>query len=344
MSRTIIDIARTIAATGLPVFPCAADKRPAISEREGGHGLRDASTVPAELARLFRHPRACLVGVPSGERSGIDILDLDYRHGAGTWQAAHAAELPETQIHESMSGGRHLLFEHVHGVRNSAGRIGLGVDVRGEGGYAVWPPSRGYCVIHDVPIAHWPDWLLQPGLALPRPAPARLAPAITSPCYDRTSCEQARRVIERALDRVRAAAEGQKHSILRNMSVLIGGTLAASGIDDGTAIGWLLAALPRTVEDWRTAEKTAASGLQIGRTTPLELPPAPPPPQYSRAIARTAFALLRTRTPTDRAWKTLQAKAERLGVPVEQARRIHQWAITQHQARRGGRQHSEVAR
>lgn len=37
----------------------------------------------------------------------------------------------------------HFFFEYPHGVeiRNSAGKLGPGLDVRGEGGYVLLPPS-----------------------------------------------------------------------------------------------------------------------------------------------------------------------------------------------------------
>ena len=75
------------------------------------------------------------------------------------------------------------------------------------------------------------------------------------------------------LDRVRAAEAGQKHYILRNMSILLGGVLDQGKVNDKTAIRWLLDALPAGVADSGNAEKTASWGLQIGRGMPLDLPP-----------------------------------------------------------------------
>ena len=37
------------------------------------------------------------------------------------------------------SGGYHLYFEHTDGVRNSQDAYGIGIDVRGEGGYVLAP-------------------------------------------------------------------------------------------------------------------------------------------------------------------------------------------------------------
>jgi hypothetical protein len=48
-------------------------------------------------------------------------------------------------------------------VRNSAGKLGPGLDVRGEGGYVVVPPSRtrgAYEWLDRAPLAA-PSWLLE---------------------------------------------------------------------------------------------------------------------------------------------------------------------------------------
>ncbi len=255
MTGPVLDIALALAAGGLPVFPCGYTKRPCIPETEGGHGFLDASTDPARIRELFRHPGAALVGVPTGPASGFDVLDFDYRHGAAAWETANLSRIPETRAHDTQSGGRHLVFVHAHGVaRNSAGRIGRGIDVRGEGGYIIHPPSPGYRIISDAPIAHWPDWLLQPGLVLP-PLPKE-RPVSQGPRKP-VSDDVADAFIDRTLDQVRSAADGSKHFVLRNMAMLLGGIQQQAGFSDTEAVRWLLEALLAGVKDERVAEKTA---------------------------------------------------------------------------------------
>jgi KaiC/GvpD/RAD55 family RecA-like ATPase len=114
-----------------------------------------------------------LIGVPTGARSGFDALDLDPRHGSDSWQV----ELPVTRIHATRSGGRHLLFNHAPGLRNSAGKIAPGVDVRAEGGYVIFWPAAGCAVLSGAPMADWPADVL--AAAMGRPASAGPAPRLT---------------------------------------------------------------------------------------------------------------------------------------------------------------------
>jgi hypothetical protein len=115
-----------------------------------------------------------LVGIPTGEISGLDILDIDPRHGGERWFAEHKNRLPPTRVHRTRSGGLHLLFQHETGLRCSAGRIADGVDVRATGGYVIWWPAVGIPVLSETPTAAWPDWLLVQLSLYPRPANSRI--------------------------------------------------------------------------------------------------------------------------------------------------------------------------
>lgn len=86
------------------------------------------------------------------------LTDLQGKHG----------ELPHTPCVKTGSGGRHYYFQYPdHPVKNKAG-IFPGIDIRGDGGYVVAPPSLHasgnryeWIVGLDVPLAEAPNWLLQ---------------------------------------------------------------------------------------------------------------------------------------------------------------------------------------
>jgi putative DNA primase/helicase len=109
-------------------------------------GLKDASLSPEQVDAWWdRWPNAN-IGIVTGFESGLVVLDVDVDKGGGEsleQLEAQYGELPTTTIAITGSGGMHYLFRHPGGrVRNSAGKLGAGLDVRGDGGYIVAPPSK----------------------------------------------------------------------------------------------------------------------------------------------------------------------------------------------------------
>lgn len=132
--------AQRYASAGYPVFPCRLDKKP-LTE----HGFQDATKVAAVIANWWTQWPDASIGIPTGAVSGIWVLDVDPRHNGGEGLQALEAhgQLPETVQAETGGGGTHLWFK-MPGVevRNSAGVLGPGLDIRGEGGYVIVPPSK----------------------------------------------------------------------------------------------------------------------------------------------------------------------------------------------------------
>jgi Bifunctional DNA primase/polymerase, N-terminal len=110
------------------------------------HGLKDATTDAAILGQWWAKWPDANIGLVTGSSSGLVVLDVDPRHGVNLTLEDIEAEhqkLPETVESLSGGGGRHLFFQHP-GVpnRNDAGtKLGPGLDIRGDGGYVILPPS-----------------------------------------------------------------------------------------------------------------------------------------------------------------------------------------------------------
>jgi len=207
-----------------PVFACAANKRP-VTE----HGLKDATTDPATVAEMFRRPGAAMIGVPTGRASGFFAVDLDVKNGGAglEWLEANRHRLPRTRTHRTQSGGLHLLFAMPahRAIRNSASKIGPGVDVRGDGGYVVVPPSAGYSIADDAMPAEPPEWLLDL-LDPPRPAEPPRAPARLRD--DGRGSPYALAALSEECDAILTAGFGsQEHTL--NAAALKMGALAAGG-------------------------------------------------------------------------------------------------------------------
>ncbi len=97
-----------------------------------------------EIREWFRRWPDANVGVVTGAISGLVVLDIDPGHGGRDSLATFEeglGRLPETVEAITGGGGRHLYFSHPGGtVPNRAG-VAPGIDVRGDGGSIVMPPS-----------------------------------------------------------------------------------------------------------------------------------------------------------------------------------------------------------
>jgi hypothetical protein len=128
------------ATRGFAVFPCLPrGKVPATP-----NGCRDATKDIAQIARWWRENRNYNVAVATGLGSKVFVLDvdgLDAEASLRKLEEQHGA-LPET-VESITPCGRHLFFRCKNGgIRNSASVIAQGIDIRGDGGYAVLPPSK----------------------------------------------------------------------------------------------------------------------------------------------------------------------------------------------------------
>ena len=132
-------------------------------------GLKRASVDVAVVAGWWSRWPDAAVGIRTGAESGLVVLDVDPEHGGAETLAALERQhgpLPGPHVRTG-GGGRHYFFAHPGGeVRNSAGRLGPGLDVRGDGGYVVAPPSphesgRAYETLRSLDEREpAPSWLL----------------------------------------------------------------------------------------------------------------------------------------------------------------------------------------
>jgi hypothetical protein len=164
---SMLDSALEIARRGWPVFPCnPVNKRP-LTQR----GFKDATTDENITRQWWRDWPNAMIGVPMGEASGVFCVDLDRKEdgadGIATWNDLVNANsaCPETRQHITPSTGMHLVFLHEAGVRNiPLNKIAPGIEVKGEGGYIVVPPSRmldgrGYTG-NDIAATVAPAWFM----------------------------------------------------------------------------------------------------------------------------------------------------------------------------------------
>ncbi|WP_417809948.1 AAA family ATPase [Thioclava sp.] len=125
------------AKAGRPVFPCGPDKRPLVKWRDR------ATTNPAQIERWWKKWPDAMPGLPMGRASGLAVLDLDKRPdkdgAAALRDLGFDPDSLSPCIIATPSGGQHVYFQWGEGLGNSAAGLPAGVDVRGEGGYAIAP-------------------------------------------------------------------------------------------------------------------------------------------------------------------------------------------------------------
>ena len=88
-----------------------------------------------------------MIGIRTGVESGIFVIDCDVTSDVDGVKALKelCPNLPETITVKTPRNGRHYYFAWPDDgtvIRNSAGKIAVGVDTRGENGYVIAAGSR----------------------------------------------------------------------------------------------------------------------------------------------------------------------------------------------------------
>ncbi len=282
-----MDAAIVYARRGWPVFPCHGPAgppggcschrpdcaSPAKHPRVAG-GLKSATTDTSQVWRWWARWPAANIALRTGEVSGLVVLDVDPDHGGDDSLDAlrrdHGA-LPPCRTIRTGSGGRHLYFAHPGRlVRNDAGRrLGPGLDVRGDGGYVIAPPSRhatgGQYAVETDPalIPQLPGWLLE-ALRAAEPPRARFPQTaeVTAPS------KWARAALDGELHRLGAAAEGTRNDTLNCVAFRLGQIVAAGGLQEPEVEEVLVQGALAIGLGEREALATIHSGLRAGERVP----------------------------------------------------------------------------
>jgi len=180
---------------GEPVCTCV---KGALCRSAGKHPLDRGWTSQAvpDLA-AFERSQPVNLGVVTGNKSGFFVIDVDTPQGWKDLQAM--GELPATYSVKTGGGGFQLYYSMPPGldITNRDKNLPAGVDVRGNGGMVVVPPSRSgkgpYSVRNNIPVNPAQAWL-QDALTKPvRPAPAWSAPKANQPAPGTPARPQTRR-------------------------------------------------------------------------------------------------------------------------------------------------------
>lgn len=255
-----------LAERGFAVFPLRpGEKRP--HPRLAPHGFHVATAAKLTVMRWWQQEPTANIGIATGGSSGVVAVDIDRDAGGEATMRDLMARHGSlgTPAWTVTGSGYHALFAYPRGgVPCSAGRIGPGVDVRGDGGYVVAPPSvhpsgAVYAWWADRPPGPMPGWLLEL-CHKPRPDPP---PSPEPPPH----VDGGKR-LEAIADVVARAAPGGRNDAL-NWAGFRGAELVAAGdLDEAIVRDRLLAAAIEcglVADDGQAAaENTIESGLRAG--------------------------------------------------------------------------------
>lgn len=166
-----LDIAEPYIELGWHIFPMRAgtngyfgkDEDAAWSYRQFGGGFYWGTTDRAKVAEWSRRWPGANIGLRTGEKSGVVVLDMDFgKPGSNTQEAVdllaeRGFRFPQPNvIARTPSGGTHWHYRYVGPIASSASKLGASlmgldetgkprksnIDVRADGGLAVLPPTR----------------------------------------------------------------------------------------------------------------------------------------------------------------------------------------------------------
>ncbi|BEQ13874.1 phage/plasmid primase, P4 family [Desulfoferula mesophila] len=229
------------------------------------------------------------VGILTGRASGIFVLDVDPKNGGDEsldQLLQQYGPLPSTVISNTGGGGKHIVFAYPPNsdIGNSAGRIGPGLDIRGDRGQIVAPPS-----IHalggvyawdkdhhtdDVAIADAPPWLLkllQKGTKPKHPRKETLP--VQAPRA--TALPEALKKLRLEAQIIASASPGSRNDQLNKGAFLTGQILESGGLDEKMVASSLLQAALAAGLPKAESLDTINSGLTAGKKNPLILLPHP---------------------------------------------------------------------
>lgn len=304
------------------VIAVGADKKPLHK------GWPQKATIDEKQIRSwFDVKEVPNIGVITGYKSGVLCLDVDGPEGLASLEALERKHGPLSRdcMAKTPSGGLHLFFKMIigHDIRNSAGKLGPGLDIRANGGYVVVAPSEAINRDGELGRYEWlteitltngelpmvTDWLMQ-WLIKNSSAPKKSvsAPANSpGPAYGR-------KALEEECGRIASASWGTRNDTLNKSAFAIfqlvsGGVLPAeeaatrlyeaawfSGLDDKEIRATINSARTKAVLSPRALPESAYSTIQA-RTQPWLTvcisPPAPLdvfPPKIQKLLKEAAVA------------------------------------------------------
>ncbi|MCA1398658.1 bifunctional DNA primase/polymerase [Bradyrhizobium sp. BRP56] len=311
LADPLLTAALDYARRGFPVFPCNPHTKAPLPKKDvdpdtgeeipNTGGLRKATTDPRQIQEWWTAWPNAMIGVAAGQRAGFWAIDPDAPKAPGDpdgrQELAHLqikhGKLPPTHSHLTPGGGKHILFRWRANrpIGNREGALKKkGINVRGEGGYLIFPPSKAsngkaYEIeeaLDCFSFAEAPDWLYEMILAKPEgPKISELAMAkVRAPERQRISSGSHREAYAEAalrgeIDKLRGELRGSRNVELNNSAVSLATLVASGDLDEQRVVNELLAACASNglMQDdgYASCIATIKSGFSYGLQHPRQI-------------------------------------------------------------------------
>lgn len=280
-TATLLDAALRYAAQGWAVFPlhsirdgvCTCGRKNCSSP--GKHpltssGFKEATSDLKKVREFWTSYPGANIGVATGTSSGITVLDVDDPKQFVAMTEEHG-QLPATRMAKTGGGGVHLLYRYEPGIRNKAG-IFPKIDVRGDGGYIVAPPSvhqsgeRYQWVNDDASLSLWPETLTK--LA----NKSRARQPVQAPTFTGKNSPYGQKALDGEIARLRSAQNGTRNHTLNETAFCLYQLVAGGELDEGVVTSELAFNARGLGLDEREIEATLRSAREGGFSNPRSAP------------------------------------------------------------------------
>ena len=240
-----------------------------------GGGVHEATKDPNTISSWWTKWPEANIGIATGRISNLFVLDVDGTQGAETLENLVKHEQPLSKGACVYTGnGRHYYFRCANNeIRNSVGKIGIGIDIRGEGGYVVAAGSLHragtryrVCGLRGrrprLLVADPPSFLVD----LIRCHSSRSASSQTG--GDRRAVTYAEAALREELIILRQAQPGTRNDALNRSAFRLGQLIASSCLSEDRVISALTKAGLSIDLAQDEIAATIMSGIQAGKSNP----------------------------------------------------------------------------
>lgn len=276
MTNLFLEAAKDYASRNWPVHPL----KPQSKMPNSPNGFKDATTDLELIEKWWSEHPNDNIGVATG--LGLYVVDVDGPVGQQSLNdlVKEHGPLPETLIAQTGKGTHYFFFydENETGGKlgnttGRSGKLGLGIDTRGDGGFVVVSPSihpsgASYSWLNEgTSLAQLPSWIVEAVRKV-----TWVKPTYSVSPYNTNLHPYTRRIFEASQERLWNAAPGFRNDELNREAFLMGGWIGSGSISrDMVENKFKDIALAKGLEP-KEIMRTLASGIDKGMQLPTYVP------------------------------------------------------------------------